>query len=356
MRSTGKVFILAAAAFLLFGGCRWERREESVAGRSGPGDAGEAPAPSRTVRERSRIERTGIFPGAAIPGGAPTIFAPRFVSTGLNERDAALAPSGDAFYFSVGSPSSDRFDIVAVRKVNGLWHPPAVVSFSGGGFDLEPFLDGEGKTLYFASCREGGAGGWDIWVVGKEGRSWGEPRPVAGGVNSAGDEFFPCVTANGSLYFTADREDGFGGEDLYVARPDDGRYGPAKNLGAAINGETDEFNAWVDPDERFIVFSSFDRGDGEGGGDLYVSYRGADGNWTEARNLGPAVNSPALDYCPSVSPDAEVFFFTSTRVVGDGGGGPPRSYDRLEEEYFSPGNGLGDIYWMKASFLMEGIE
>ena len=70
----------------------------------------------------------------------------------------------------------------------------------------------------------------------------------------------------------------------------------------------------IAPDESYMVFISFERPDGYGGGDLYISFREDDSTWTEARNLGEAINSEGLDYCPSISPDGTIFFFTTIEM------------------------------------------
>jgi hypothetical protein len=142
---------------------------------------------------------------------------------------------------------------------------------------------------------------------------WGTPRPLDTLINSPGDEYYPAVTSNGNLYFTAARESGPGKEDIYMSPYVDNAYGEPFPLDSTINTTTYEFNAYVSPDENHIFFSSYGRPDDLGGGDLYYSSRNKTGVWNEAINLGPEINSEYLDYCPSLDLPRGIFYFTSNR-------------------------------------------
>jgi len=144
-----------------------------------------------------------------------------------------------------------------------------------------------------------------------------------------------------------------GGEDIFRFENRDGGFAGPENLGPAVNSERDEFNAFVSADEEFILFSSFGRSDGQGGGDLYVSFRLADGSWGVARNLGPAINSPALDYCPWVSRDGSLFVFSSRRHAGDAYWKSNRTREQLVQFLRSTQNGSGDIYVVNGQALLE---
>lgn len=353
------VWIGMLPILILAGGCRWEQQETIFTGSAEKGDE---PAPAHIVPAEPTAEgsalRTGDYPDERTPGSVPVVFAPGFISTGCNERDIAFSPEGDLILFSLGSTGGESFDIVEVRRRGELWESPRVAPFSSDAADIEPFFTPEGDAVYFVSNRPSGpddkTNDWNIWTVRRQGGAWGDPMPVSGFAHSDADEYYPSLTRSGALYFTAALEGGFGGEDLYRAPREGDRYGEPENLGAAINSSSDEFNAWVDPDEKFIIFSSYGRDDDRGGGDLYISYRDVEGGWTDAVNMGDDVNSASLDYCPAVSRDGRYFFFSSRRAAPEA---PARlNYPELMDRYQSEGNGLGDIYWMDARFLKKGIQ
>ena len=121
-------------------------------------------------------------------------------------------------------------------------------------------------------------------------------------------------------------------------------YEAPENLGDSINSEGAEIEPWIAPDERYLIFSAAGRPDSIGGYDLYVSERGANGTWGRARLVGAGVNSAALDFNPSVSPDGRWLYFSSTRPY-TGALGP--RFDRPEDarNVTGIGNGKrGDIY------------
>ena len=116
---------------------------------------------------------------------------------------------------------------------------------------------------------------------------------------------------------------------------------------SVVNGTTDEFNAFIDPNENYIYFGSFSRSDGLGGGDIYLS-RKQGSNWGIPVNLGSQVNTSRLDFSPYVSPDGKYFFFTSER--GNGSvqhSNNPFDLNAVINSILTPGSTGSDIYWMK---------
>lgn len=276
----------------------------------------------------------------------PAMLAEGFILTELSERDGCFSSDGTEFYYSLWTGSYGA--ILWTRLAENGWTDPEIVSFSGQYSDLEPFVTPQGDRLYFASNRPLAGTGepkdYDIWYVERSGNGWGEPVNVGPPVNSDKNEFYPSLTADGTLYVTARYAESEGGEDIFRFEATDAAFDGPYNLGPSINSRRDEFNAFVDVSEKFIIFSSFGREDGQGGGDLYVSLRSPDGSWKPARNLGPTINSPALDYCPWVSSDGRFFVFSSRRQNGDDYWKNRRSKDQLVQFLRSSQNGSGDIY------------
>lgn len=292
----------------------------------------------------------GAYLGQPLPGDTAVLFAPVIVSGPWAERDMAISPTGDELFYTWVSPRSQYQVILRMKSVGNTWSAPEVAPFSGRYSDLEPAFSPDGTRLYFASRRpldgQGAAKDWDIWYVNRVGKNWSAPLNVGSPINTDADEFYPSVTEKGTLYFTATRPEGKGREDLYRSVWKGSSFGEPENLGDSINTGGYEFNAFIAPDERYLIFSSFGRADGQGGGDLYISRRTESGTWTTARNLGPAVNSPALDYCPFVSPDGSYLFFTSERAP-DFNSATIRSYEEIQALLLSPENGNGNLYWVR---------
>lgn len=238
---------------------------------------------------------------------------------GLHVRDFALMSDGQELYLTLESVGRDASQIIKTTQQSNGWSKPEIASFSGQFKDLEPFLHPNGLQLFFASNRDPeqkkSTDHFDIWVTERASADahWGPPVRLNEHVNTPeGDEFYPSVSSNGNLYFTATKKDGMGKEDIYISRWVDGDYTPAEALSAAVNSENFEFNAYISPDESMLLFSSFGRADGLGGGDLYVSYQ-LDNKWQQAINLGPDINSKQLDYCPFYDSKNQTLYWTSNQ-------------------------------------------
>ncbi len=290
------------------------------------------------------------------PVSAPELFGPNFISTNLYERDFALDHDGKTLYYTL--QAGRTVVIVSVKQnADGEWGEPEIAPFSGQYRDLEPIFSPDGKRLYFASNRplqaDGKAKDYDIWFVERTETGWGGPQNPGAPLNTEGNEFYPSLTHNGKIYITAKREGGLGGEDVvFFERRGDKWDGPS-NPGEAINSARDEFNAYVAADDSFLMFSSFGREDGLGGGDLYIAFRGEDGAWQKAKNMGEKINSNALDFCPSVSPDGKIFFFTSQRTSPELGSDTKKNFKGLVSAMNAPGNGGGDIYWLDFNVIAQ---
>jgi len=290
-------------------------------------------------------------------GSQPKLFLPGIVSTGLNERDMAISPDARDMYYTIQAPRLSFSTIVHRVYRNNKCGNAEIAFFSGQYADLEPEFSPDGKRLFFVSNRplmgDSGTKDYDIWYVEKNSSGWGTPVNAGPEVNSADNEFYPSITTDGSVYFTAIRPDTLGQEDIYKSKWTGNQFMKPENIGPVVNSRNDEFNAFVDPLERFIIFSV--EGDAEGyigRGDLYISYRPKDGNWGKPVNLGPAINTNRLDYCPFVHNG--ILYFTSERVE------PVYKKDRVKLSFGEvinklnrAGNGFGDIWSIPVSKILN---
>ncbi|HWR51889.1 MAG TPA: hypothetical protein VN428_12320 [Bryobacteraceae bacterium] len=279
---------------------------------------------------------------SARPVTEAALFEP--LSTPDYDLNATFTPDGRTVYFTRSTPNFQHWTIVVSHFREGKWTQPEVAPFSGVYDDADPFLAPDGKRLFYISNRplDGKPKReHDIWMVERNASGWSEPANLGSNVNSPGTDYYPSVTADGTLYFTSIRKEGKGGMDLYRSRVLDGVYQPAESLGDVINTPVSEGDAVIAPDESFMVFTSFGRPDDTGRGDLYISEL-RDGTWTVPRNLGPKVNSVARDFCPTLSPDGKYLFFTSERNALDARRTEPLNYAALMRALRSVMNGNGE--------------
>jgi Tol biopolymer transport system component len=278
----------------------------------------------------------------------------------MNERDMAIAPDGMEMFYSVFLQSALFHVIIHCKKDKaGKWSSPEVALFSGRYSDMEPAFAPDGKKLYFSSNRANAFSdnkNYDIWYVEKVNGQWVNPRNVGPPVNTSADEYYPSIAQNGNLYFTAEYKRGFGKEDIYVARWKDDKYLDPAALDTAVNSPLYEFNAFVSPDEKFILFTSYGRTDDIGRGDIYISTKDDKGAWLPAKNVR-MINSDKLDYCPFVSFDRKTLFFTSERhSMPDLFIERELNYRSLKSLHQQIQNGTGNIYRVSWEAVKRSLE
>ncbi|MBR9861536.1 OmpA family protein [bacterium] len=127
-----------------------------------------------------------------------------------------------------------------------------------------PTLGDDDKTMYFASNRPGGYGdtnSYDIWMVTyvRRGRTWSEPINLGPVINTEGNEMFPYMHGDGTLYFSSDGHAGMGGLDLFYTNkngegPEDWEY--PSNMKSPMNSSFDDFGIILDATKENGYFSS----------------------------------------------------------------------------------------------------
>lgn len=278
------------------------------------------------------------------------------LSTSINERDFALSPDGSEILYTISTPRSTFQTIVYSKKnAKGEWSAPEIASFAGEYSDLEPVFSHDGNTLFFSSNRPltgTQPKDFDVWKVSRTAKGWSNAENLGAVINTEADEFYPSVARSGNLYFTAAYKDGPGREDIYVSEFKGSQYQKPVPLDTMVNSKFYEFNAFVDPNEQYILFTSYGRKDDSGGGDLYIASKDANGKWKPAKNL-TELNSRQLDYCPFVSPDGKTLFFTSERhQLPVTFSESKATFQKIKDFGNSPLNATGNIYWVS----FEGLK
>ena len=127
-----------------------------------------------------------------------------------------------------------------------------------------PAVTKDGLTLYFVSNMAGGFGGKDIWIVTRanEGDGWSKPRNAGPDINTAGDEVFPYVRDDGTLYFSSDGLIGMGGLDIFKAIPQPDGSWLVQNMKSPVNSFADDFGITFEDGNEKGIFSSTRKGKG----------------------------------------------------------------------------------------------
>ena len=277
----------------------------------------------------------------------------------INLRDIAISPTYDEIFFTLDAPKNAFRTILTTKKVDGAWSAFSIASFSGNFHDIEPAFSPDGTQLFFASKRPIAGDSipkkdYDIWVATKVNGEWKQPVRLPESINTSQNEFYPSVAQNGTLYFTAERSDGKGKEDIYKSEFKNGTYQTPVSLGSGVNTQTYEYNAYVSPDERFLIFGSYGRKGSVGRGDLYLSFQ-KNGEWQPAIHLSKLINSDQIDYCPFVSFDQKYFFFTSEKTTIQTSY-KSLSIEKLQRLVNEGSNGTSKIYYLPFEKLIKSLD
>ena len=137
--------------------------------------------------------------------------------------------------------------------------------YSVGHATLTP----DGQTLYFASDKPGGYGGVDLYKsIRDQSGNWAAPVNLGPAINTSGNEMFPFIANDGTLYFASDGHIGLGGLDVYSSSPTKSGWSEPENLGFPINTNSDDFGYIIDKDNKNGYFVS-NRPGGQGDDDIY---------------------------------------------------------------------------------------
>jgi len=288
-------------------------------------------------------EYHGPYLGQEPPGLIPRVFAPGLIS--LEDRDEAglvVAPGGkEIFFWTVEPVEGGGLPTVTVfftRERNGAWTEPEVAPFSGQFMDAYLAMQPDGSRIYFQSNRPIDPGvsefRYNLWYVDREGDGWSAAAPVGRPVNGRNNTGGPSLTRNGTLYFTLMDFDS-GVQELFRAESVDGAFSEPTRLPDGVNASLQNFDSYVDPHERYLVFATFERqGHENNPGDLRIAYGDGAGGWHEAVSLGPPINTEDQVGSLQISADGKYLFFQRSS-------GPSAESRRM---------GM-DIYWVDAAVL-----
>ncbi len=268
--------------------------------------------------------------GQPLPGPVPAVFAPGLISTqGQTEFGSIFSKDGTEFFYA--AEPGGKAEIRYMKLENGKWSAARTIMVHDIYSYNDPFLTPDEKRLYFISNMPMSGSGekkdYDIWYIERRGNGWSKAVNAGDQINSAGNEYYISFTKTGTMYFSSNRnatDEKKENHDIYTSRNVNGVFQAPVKLPEAINTQYYEADVFVDPGENFVIFCANKPG-GSGGGDLYISYKKANGAWQPAKNLGKEINAERYEFCPFVTADGKYLFYTK----GD------------------------EIYWVDSKFLKD---
>ncbi|MFB6259095.1 MAG: hypothetical protein ABEH38_10415 [Flavobacteriales bacterium] len=237
------------------------------------------------------------------------------------------------------------------NKKDSSWKPPKPVdTLNGPDHDANIALSPTGQKLFVYHNNPESSG--DIYVSHLKGNSWTKAEKLKGEVNKDDSwEGSVSLASNGkTLYFASTREGGFGGKDLYTAKlMEDSTWGKVQNMGKNINTENDDDAPFIHPENTALFYSSKGH-NSMGGFDIFRSDL-KKGKWSQPVNLGAPVNTPNDDIYYVISADGKRGYYSSGKSEG---------YGRQDIYVVEPGyirdNPTLVLYKGKVKFCDEPIE
>ncbi|MFD0765056.1 OmpA family protein [Mucilaginibacter lutimaris] len=255
----------------------------------------------------------------------PVAFVPINMGAEINTANdeylpVATADEGTLIFTRKVNNNEDFYKSI---KLNNNWQTAEYLSniintpmFNEGAQSVSQ----DGKYLFFTGCnRPDGLGRCDIYIAQKKGDDWAKPFSLGNPVNTSGWEAQPSISADGrTLYFVSNRKGGYGGYDIWKSTLSDKGWSAPENMGPEINTAYDEQSPFIHPDDNTFYFCS-NGWPGMGNKDLFVSRLGKDGKWSKPTNLGYPINSSGDENGLTLTANGSYAFFSSNNLKGFGG-------------------------------------
>ncbi|MEN9001952.1 MAG: OmpA family protein, partial [Flavobacteriales bacterium] len=189
------------------------------------------------------LDRNGNF-------GEPVSLG-KSINSDYHEASAVMYNNGNSIMFTrCNSEKNENIGckIYTADKRGKNWKEPVMIELSDsmGYSEGHPATNRRGQFIVFASDMPGGFGGKDLWITlyNKREKTWGKPKNLGSEINTAEDEKFPTVTADGTLYFSSNGLPGIGGLDMFRAEKTgtamEFKWASPTNVGVPLNSPKDD--------------------------------------------------------------------------------------------------------------------
>ncbi len=260
--------------------------------------------------------------------GVPRNFTVHSFSTSVNtaytEYNPTVSADESVIAFTALRPntgrtrSADKFieEVYVSYNKAGAWSNPVAIPISTdknvGTAGISP--DGQKMLIFIGGTTDPGS----LYQITKDGEGWSKPSLLAGSINSPALETTCSITPDGkTIYFASNRNGGKGGLDIWKTElKADGKWSAPLNLGPEINSPANEDAPFIHPDQKTLFFTS-DGHNTMGGNDVFKSNL-VNGKWTKPENMGYPINTTANDNYFTLLADGKRAYFSSDRKGGQG--------------------------------------
>ncbi len=202
------------------------------------------------------------------------------INSKYHEATATFSPSGDTVYFTrnnyyKGKVQHDKAGTLLLQTYSSVkngnqWGKITPMNFNNDEYSTgHPALFANGNKMIMVSDMPGTLGGTDLYMVEKQGETWGPPINMGPNINSEGNEMFPWVAKDGTLFFASDGHQGLGGLDVFMSSKSSQTWSIPENLGSPVNTTLDDFGLSFMENGVNGYFSS-NRSGGKGDDDIFA--------------------------------------------------------------------------------------
>lgn len=186
------------------------------------------------------------------------------INTDYDEGATALTKDGKGMYYTVCRSEAGKgfgTSIYKSTRTGAQWSKPSILPiFTDSTMDslivAHPAIGATEDLIYFVSDLDGGQGGLDIWLTKKVGSEWSNPVNLGPEINTAGDEMFPYLRNENTLYFSSNGHPSMGGLDIYKALLDENGNWHRTHLLSPVNSSADDFGITFAGENEEGFFSS----------------------------------------------------------------------------------------------------
>tara|TARA_R110001592_G_scaffold173524_1_gene412154 strand:- start:3936 stop:5477 length:1542 start_codon:yes stop_codon:yes gene_type:complete len=212
-------------------------------------------------------------------------------------------------------------DIYSSKRIGKEWQKPIQLgsTINTNTNDASAGLSADGQLLFIFRTNDDLISG-DLYESRMGLDEWEKPKKLPSNINSTNIESSASIIPNErTMYFSSDREDGFGGKDIYkVERLPNGNWGAVQNLGPTINTSNDEDAPFIHADGKTLYFSSTGH-QNMGGYDIFKTKLSETGEWSNPENLGYPINDVTDDIFFVIAANGKTGYYSSSREGGYGG-------------------------------------
>ncbi|MES2881046.1 MAG: flagellar motor protein MotB, partial [Bacteroidota bacterium] len=254
------------------------------------------------------------------------VFTPQNLGDAINSTESEYFPSmpvdGSNLFYTRRLNNFNE-DFFAAKKESSNWSKSFRLNGSINTAQNEGAqnISQDGAWLVFTGCnRPDGEGSCDLYISYQTDDGWSEALNLGRQINSDQWDAQPCLSPDKrDLYFTSRRFGGFGGSDIYKAHLlPNGKWSAPENLGAGINTVGDESSPFIHADNQTLYFTSTGL-QGYGEEDIFLARKRDDGTWNIPQNLGYPINTTGHEGTLFIASNGSTAYYAADRSDSKGG-------------------------------------